>query len=254
MAAALAAACVIRPDLGPFILAVGAFLPWFHPRLSPRHALLWVPVFLLFFAPWVGHNYRVFGKPIISGTQGQAALYYGLNYPLESLGDAGPPAGAPAGMPELEQKAYYARGFAELWAATPLRKILRAYAFNVAAMFYPFLPEYDWSYVLLAPFWLWALWRWRVLPETRVLWLLFFLYTAVHAVAGGPVSRYRETLSAPLVLLAAAGAQDLSRRLGPSLWRWAGGYAALNLLVWLYAAQARGLALWVKAALLGRGG
>ncbi len=121
-------------------------------------------------------------------------------------------------------------------------------------MFYPFLPEYDWSYVLLAPFWLWALWRWRSMPETRVLWALFFLYVGVHVFAGGPVSRYRETLSAPLVLLAAAGAQDLSRRLGPSLWRWAGGYAALNLLVWLCAAQARGLTLWVKAALLGRGG
>ncbi|MBI5240317.1 MAG: glycosyltransferase family 39 protein [Elusimicrobia bacterium] len=252
LAAALAAVCIIRPDLGPFILAAGFSLPWFESRFSRRHALLWIPVFLALFAPWVVRNYLVFCEVVVSGTQGQAAPYYGLAFPLESLGDAPPPPLLPGGMPELEQKAYYSRSFAALWAATPPWRILRAYAFNVASMFYPFLPAYDWSYMLLAPFWLWALRRWRAMPESRILWLLFFLYTAVHVFAGGPVSRYRETLSAPLLLLAAAGARDLRERLGPRFWGWAGGYAALNLAVWLFAEQTRGIVLWLKALLLVR--
>jgi hypothetical protein len=251
VAGSLAAACIIRPDLGPFILAAGFFLPWFERRFSRRHALLWIPVFLLLFAPWVARNALVFGEVMVSGTQGQAAPYYGLAFPLAALGDAPPPEGAPAGMPELEQKAFYSRSLIALLSETPWWKILRAYAFNVASMFYPFLPEYDWSYVLLAPFWLWALRRWRAMPETRILWALCFLYVAVHAFAGGPVSRYRETLSAPLILLAAAGARDLRGRLGPRFWGWSAGYAAANLLVWVFAAQARGLALWLKTALLG---
>ncbi len=126
VAAALAAACIIRPDLGPFILAVGAFIPWFHRRLLPRHALLWIPVFLLFFAPWVARNYRTFGTLVISGTQGQAAPYYGLAFPLAALGDAPPPESAPAGMPELEQKDFYSRGFRDMLSRTPAWKVLRA--------------------------------------------------------------------------------------------------------------------------------
>jgi hypothetical protein len=253
VAATLAAACIIRPDLGPFILAAGFFLPQFNRRFKHRHALLWIPVFLALFSPWVVRIYLTFHEVMVSGTQGQAAPYYGLAFPLESLHDIDRPKSAPPGMPELEQKAFYIREFAALWSATPLWKILRAYAFNVASMFYPFLPQYDWSYMLLVPFWLWALRRLPGLPETRMLWTLIILYVAVHVFAGGPVSRYRETISAPLILLAIAGARDLRARTGPRFWKWAGGYAGLNALVWLLAPQARQLVLWLKAVVLHRG-
>ncbi|MBI4348605.1 MAG: glycosyltransferase family 39 protein [Elusimicrobia bacterium] len=243
--ALLGAACLVRPDLGLFAGAFGVLLPRLAPGYRLRHGAVLLAAFGAVLAPWVIRNTLVFGRPILGSSQSETGLYMGLALPLEHFKDI--PASKRAGdIPELEEKEFYARELGSLLRETPPAKIVRAYAFNVASMFYPFLPQYDWTYVLLVPFWLWAvaaLWRDERL---RVLHLLLGLYVFVHVFAGGPVSRYRQPISAPLILLAGAGAVDLSRRLGPAFPRWAGGWAAFNAFVWLAAPQVRQIVLRLK--------
>lgn len=250
----LGLACFLRPDLGPFAGACCVLLPWLKPGRGPRHAALFGGLLLACFLPWIARNYMVFHRFIPGSTQAEAALYNGLCLPLAALGDIGPRdvKSHPKGTDEMGHRAYYKTALRDLLAATPPAKAVRAYVFNVASMYYPFLPEYDWTFVLFVPFWLWAIVRIRDAPELRPALILIVLYTLVHAVAGGPVSRYRKPLAAPLLLLAAAGGRDLEARHGRRFWAAAAGWLAANLLMVVVGPLARESVLKMKKLVFGR--
>lgn len=242
----LGLACITRPDFIVFGGAACLLLTRIERGFKPRHSVMWFAVFLLLWAPWLVRNYRIFGRVIPISTQGAWSRYMGLALPLMEFGDIEEIITIPNEVDEIEENAIFRR---ELWALlknVPPAKILRAYAFNIAAVFYPFLPEYDWTYMFLLPFWLWSATLIRGRPEARLMWLMIGLYCLIHVVAGGPVSRYRQTLSGAFILLAAGGAQDLHRRFGPRLWRWSGVYAGANIVVWLFAPQFRSVALRMR--------
>ncbi|MFA6091952.1 MAG: glycosyltransferase family 39 protein [Elusimicrobiota bacterium] len=252
MALLLSALCFVRPDFAVFAVILFLGLPRLtQGRYGRRHTLLWIPIALALALPWTLRNYRAFGRFVPGATQGEAGLYMGLALPLEKLGDIPAAKGTPPKMPELEQKAFYLREFRVLRAQTPAWKILRAYLFNILSVFYPFLPAYDWTYMLLLPFWLWGALLWKGRPEVRLPTLCALSYLSLHVFMGGPVSRYREPISGPLILLAAAGAGSLHRRWGKAFWRWSAAYAMLNVLVWALAPKVRLLVVYGRASLFG---
>ncbi|MBI5211298.1 MAG: glycosyltransferase family 39 protein [Elusimicrobia bacterium] len=247
-------ASLIRPDLGPFAGACCILLPWLRPGRGLRHAVVFGGLLLACFLPWICRNWLVFHRFVPGSTQAEAALCNGLTLPLAALGDIGPKEvkSHPAGMYEMDHREYYKTALRELLAKTPLFKIVRAYVFNVSSMYYPFLPEYDWSFVLFVPFWFWAILRIRSEPELRPALILLVLYTAVHVVAGGPISRYRKPLSGSLLLLATAGCRDLEARFGKRFWVAGTGWLAANLFLVVVGPLAREVVLELKKRVFGR--
>ena len=246
----LAALSLVRPDFGPSAAALALASPRLDPQMRGRHVLIWVAAAFLVFSPWIIRNQRVFGRFIPGSTQGEAGIYYGLAFQLEALGDLGKVEYLPTGVPELEQRQYYLKEFRALWAAMPALKIARAYAFNIASVFYPFLPAYDWTYAFWVPFWLWACWRLRGRPVTKAALCLILPYLAVHLVTGGPVSRYREPIAGALLLLGVSGLRDLAQR-------WEGGFQkrvnlwlGFNFLAYLFSPTFRSAALTLKRIVL----
>ena len=250
LALILSLACMVRPDIGLFAAVACVLLPWLDRRYRWRHAFLWIPIALAVFTPWFVRNALLFHRFIPGSTQAEAGLYMGLALPLEHLGDIPTLTPTPAGLSELEQKAYYAGKFKAVWHAAPYARIATSYVFDGLCVFYPFLPAYDWTYMLFVPFWLWACWLAGRDERLRVMVLLVALYWFVHLFVGGPESRYRQPLTGPLLVLAAVGARDLHRRWGAKFWKGSASYALANVLVWAFAPRMRELVLTIRTLFL----
>jgi hypothetical protein len=239
---------LVRPEVLPFAALTLAASPLLLKGFARRHAALGLGIFIALGSLWVGRNALVFRRFIPVSTVGGFNLYCGLRLPLDRLGDSGPMA-APTSAGELERDADFRRAYVELRRSVPIARQAKAYLFNLLSVYYPFLPQYDWTYVLLVPFWIFGLWRARA---RRDLWPVAGLVvglSVVFAFLAGPVSRYRFGFSPCLILLAGVGAQDLHERTRDSKkFYWAAaGWTAANLFVWLAAGELRQVLLWCKA-------
>lgn len=248
-----AALCFARPDFGLFavVLCLG-FPPFFIKVEEGRRFIkgwIWGLAFVAVFSPWIIRNWDISHRFIPASGQGEAGLYMGLALPLERFGDIGASLRAPKTLGSLKSSEFYRKAFTSLFHAMPPFKIVRAYLINLLSLFYPFLPSYDWTYIVFIPLWLWALFKINRTPPLKPLWLMVGLYIFVHVFFGGPVSRYRQVLSPALILAATAGAYDLFHRFGPRFWRWFGGWVCLNLAIWAVAPDARLLILTVARGL-----
>ena len=170
-------------------------------------------------------------------------MYMGLALPLERIHDIPVSKRAPLTLGELDERRFYRQELISLWKITPGLKIIRAYLINLASLFYPFLPSYDWTYILFVPLWMWALFHTKENSSLSPLWLMVGLYVFIHIFAGGPVSRYRQVLAIPLIIAATAGAMDLSARSGKRFWYLFWGWASINILVFMIAPVARDFVL-----------
>lgn len=247
-----AAAYLTRPEILPFAGLVLLGAPLLFKGLDRRSAAAGLVALTVAAGAWTARNAAALGRFVPVTTAGQYNLYLGLRLPLEpqNLG-LGPLHSAPAGADELARDADFGRAYAELKARVPLGRRLRAYAFNLLSMLYPFLPDYDWTYAALVPFWLFGL----IFAARRpALWgpagIVVGLF-AVFAILAGPVSRYRFGFAPCLLVLAAAGAQELSDRVGNArvFAAGAGAWLAANLGIWAFAPEFRAAALGVKALL-----
>lgn len=248
----LGAAYLVRPEITPFAAAILAAAPWLYRRLSKRDALAGLAALAVIASLWVGRNALVLRRFVPTNTVGGFNLYLGLRLPLEHQSlDLGPFQSPAEGLDEFSRDAFFLQNYRDLRARVPLKAKLKGYAFNFLTLYYPFLPQYDWTYVLLVPFWLAGLWAARARRELWPAAALVVGLSAVFAVLAGPVSRYRFGFSPCLIVLAGLGAQSLQERArGSRRFAWGlAGWTALNLAVWLGAAQARGAALWLKTAL-----
>jgi 4-amino-4-deoxy-L-arabinose transferase-like glycosyltransferase len=251
--AVLGALVLTRPEFGPFAAAFFLLAPrWAKaPMWRPGHAALGLGVLAVALSPWIVRNAIVFRRFVPGCLDGPISLYRGLALPLQDMKDR-PVAKEswPAGRGEMEISSIYMDRYKNVLRTTPFLKILRVYALNDAAMFYPFLPQFDGTYMLFVPLWLYALAKWRQFPELRPVWLMLGFYLIAHLFFG-PESRFRQAITGPLLLAAAAGASGAWRRWGKKLAPWAAAYAAADIAVWIFAPQARQGVLWLKRALLG---
>lgn len=238
-----------RPEVLPFSILILGGAPLALKRFTRREAALALGVFLAVAAPWAARNALIFRRFIPVSTNGKFNVYLGLRLPLENQKlNLGPVHVPPPGLGELEHDESYLKAYDELRRAVTWPQRLRAYLFNALTVYYPFLPQYDWTYVLLVPFWLFGLWT---APSRRELWApagLVAGLSVVFAVLAGPVSRYRFGFAPALIVLAGAGAQALRDRAGDSRrFAWAAaGWTAANLVLWLGASQAREAVLRLK--------
>lgn len=249
-----AAGTLVREEFGLLAVLFFALAPRLSKAWRLRHSVLGAALFLMILSPWPIRNYFLFHRFIPFTSSGTGARYDGLRAPLQDIGDMPivknePP---PTSLyTELALTAYFDRRFKAVFRATPAWKIARAYALNFLTIWYPFQPEYDWTYVLFVPLWLLALWRWRPHPELRVLWLLIAAYLLPHAFFGHDSLRFREPIAGALLLAATAGARDAWLAWGSAFRVGMLGWAAVNIAILFYAVEVRSAALSIKSALLG---
>lgn len=249
--ALLAGAALTRPELAPLALVGLAAAPKILPELRPRDALVGVLAFSLPLALWVARNMLVLGAFVPATTNGGNVRYMTLYVSALARGaDPGPVFVPPPGLGELDRSRAYAAAADAFGPRTGLLRIIREKAFNVVSIFYPFLPGYDVTYMLLAPFGLFGL---LAAARSRLWWpvaapLVFSV--VVFSVFGGPASRYRQAFAPCLVLLSFLGLHQ-ARVAVPAAWpRIVWSWGAANVAVWLFAPQARRAALLVKGLFL----
>lgn len=242
---------LVRPEVLPFAVLILAASPFLLKGFARRHAALALAVFLAFPSAWAARNARVFGRPIPTSTTGAFNFYCGLRLPLDRQGlDLGPMP-SPAGD-ELERDASYRRAFLALRRSVPAIRQAKAYLFNLLTVYYPFLPEYDWTYVLLVPYWLFGIWLARRRREFLPAAGLVAGLSVIFAFLAGPVSRYRFGFAPCLLVLAGAGAQGLYERLGAERFaRASAAWTAVNLGVWLFAGPLRRAILGARTLIWG---
>lgn len=246
--AAMGATYLVRPELLPYVLACAAALPRCLKGFGRRESALAAGVFALFVGGWTLRNQAVLGAPLPATSSSGSVRYMTLYLATLARGeDPGPKFEPPAGLPELEREKAFARAANALDGAVPFSRRLKGYAFNILSMYYPFLPAYDVTFMLLAPFWVYGLFAALGRPELWPLAGPIPFSVAVFTFLGGPASRYRQGIAPCLVLVGVWGLWRLRERL-PAAWpRLVGSWAALNGVVWLFAPQIRAGALAVKA-------
>ena len=244
----------VRPEVMPLAVVILGASFFILKGFTRRDSLLALAAFMAIVSLWIGRNALVFRRFIPAGVSSGYNLYLGLRLPLDHQGlDLGPLHRSPAGLGELERDADYLRAYHELLRTVPLRRRVKAYAFNLLTVYYPFLPQYDWTYVILIPFWVFGLWTALSRREWWPPAILVAGVSAAFAFLAGPVSRYRFGFSPCLILLAGFGAQSLEgRQRGPRIfYRSAAIWAAANMALWLGAVETRQAALQLKAWLWG---
>ncbi|MFI5345081.1 MAG: hypothetical protein ACHQ51_01790 [Elusimicrobiota bacterium] len=246
---------LIRPEPLPYILATSLLLPYLFKRFGRRETAKALAASALVAGLWVGRNAAVFHRLLPASSVGKSVGYLSLYLPAQRWGLA-PEArhAAPEGAGELERDKSFAEAYTALAHRLTWPQIVRCYAWNLASILYPFLPEYDWTYVLLIPFWLIG----AVLAVKRKeLWPMagsVACSLGVFAFFGGPASRYRQGIAPFLILLAAAGAAHAAKAAGtPKFRRWSGAWLGVNLLIWIGQSQFRAVILTVLDTLGVRG-
>lgn len=255
VAFAALSACLylVRPEPLPYIIATILLTPYLWAKFSRKEVLSALAVFALCVSPWVGRNFVRFGRVMPASSVGKAVGYVSLYFPASKLGLAGERHYAPPELGELEAEADYAAAYEALASTLTRAQIAKAYLYNFVSILYPFLPQYDWTYMFVAPFWLLgcalAVRRRELWPVAGAVLCSLLIFTFF----GGYASRYRQGVSPFIVLLAAAGMAAASDALGAPRFRLAAGsWLGANILIWAGQAQARQLALWIRAALWGR--
>ncbi len=234
--AGIGAAYLVRPEVLVPGLAALALTPLIKElKFDWSKSLAAGIIIIAVMAPWIARNRIIFGRWIPSSTMGGFTLYSGLALPLESLGLLPKPLYfPPSGTGELAADAVYKDQFKSLWVHTSLKSRIKAYAFDFSTLFYPFLPGYDATFMLLLPFWLAAIILSLKRPVLAPLSCAVLSSIAVYTVFAGPVSRYRQEYAPLAVCLAAAGLFELWKRKPELLKRAGPAWAVLNFAIWSF--------------------
>ncbi len=245
--AGLGCAYLVRPEILPWALLLFVALPWLLRSFPRKAASLGLLVVALCAAVWTTRNFAIFHRLVPATTKGSCTLYMGLRLPLRDSAELGPVYQPLEGLDELERDRSYRSAFQDLRRRLSWPRQVKAYLFDLASAYYPFLPDYDITYAFLVPFFLFGLWTAR---HRRVFWPaagVVLSLSAAFTFFGGPVSRYRFGFIPLLILFAGLGAQALHERIRPKLLRaCAAGWGILNIAVWLLAPSWRGLVLHLR--------
>ncbi|MBI4057173.1 MAG: hypothetical protein HY399_06450 [Elusimicrobia bacterium] len=242
----LGAVFLVRPEALLFAPMVALCLPKVWKGTSWRSVGFCL---LLFFSvgvlPWTLRNWQVLGKPAVTTSVSHYNAFLGLWLPAHQIW--GVPAPVVTVTGELERDAAYAQELKKLRKELSWKKIILAHGYDFFTLFYPFLPQYDVTFVLLVPLWVWGLYKSREVKEFWPLSILFLYLAAAYTLFGGPVSRYRQNFTPSLVLLSGLGLKSLQERFQKVSLNWGlGGWAGLQGLIWIFHPQIRQWALSLK--------
>ncbi|MDP3544138.1 MAG: glycosyltransferase family 39 protein [Elusimicrobiota bacterium] len=240
---------LVRPEPLPYILATIALMPILWPNFGRKEIAAALAGLALVTGVWIGRNFAHFDRFLPASTAGKSVVYISLYLPAARHGLA--PEGrwfAPAGMGELESEEQFAERFRELAARMTWRQLASAYLFNFASILYPFLPGYDWTYMLVLPFALIGLASAVKHKELRPAAMSVVFSVTIFTFCGGWASRYRQGVAPFIILLGAAGMMAVDKWAGRARFlAGASAWLAFNLLIWAGQAQVRQLVLWLRA-------
>ncbi len=166
----------------------------------------------LTYGPWILRNYFIFHRFVPTALHSTENTYVGLYQPLSDLGFLPYLQYQPTGMSEMAIYDHYRVLVGQIYHQLPLHTILCAYLHNFVVFFYPFLPSYDMTFVILLPFWLLGGFLAIRSRDRRALLILTYIvitviiYTVINGSAG---PRFRQPLSPAYLLLAGYGLKFL---------------------------------------------
>lgn len=240
---------LVRPEPLPYIFCTIFLMPYLWEKFSRKEALSALAVFALITGLWVGRNYSIFSRVMPASSVGKSVGYLSLYLPAARMGLAGERHAPPGTLSELERDADFAEAYKALAATMTAGQIAKAYVYNLVSILYPFLPQYDWTYVFIAPFWLLGC---AVAARRKELWPVagaVLCSLTVFTFFGGYASRYRQGVSPFIVLLAVAGMKAAYDAAGERRFRLvSSAWLGANVLIWIFQGQARSAALWLRAA------
>jgi hypothetical protein len=247
----LGAAALFRPEavLWAFVLGLfelgRALRPYSRPRLA--RALLLGAAFWVVAGPWWVRDRAVLGRWVPGSSLGAYYRYTALALALDNWGR--PPV-RPSAEPEKEPEAW-SHAYGDLTARLGRATVAKAYAFNVASIFYPFLPGYDFTFMLILP-WLLA-GAWWAARDGGGFAPWAFAWTAVvllQAYTSGPQSRMRTGWLPVSLALAGFGWSEFQKR-RPDAEKLGAAWAGLNAAIWAGGPHVRSAILAAKSAVLG---
>lgn len=244
---------LVRPEPLPYLLATIGLMPFLWPKFGRKHIFFALAGLALTTGLWVGRNFAHFQRLIPASTAGKSVVYISLYLPASRHGLA--PEGryfAPVEMGELEREAEYVKRWKELAGRLNWPQLASAYTFNFVSILYPFLPAYDWSYMVVLPF---ALVGLAYAGRRKELWpvamsVVFSL--TIFTFCGGWASRYRQGVAPFIILLGVVGMKAAEEMTGRVRFRMgAAAWLGVNLLIWAGQTQVRQLALWIRGLIWG---
>ncbi len=240
---------LVRPEPLPYILTATALFPVLFPKFGRKEMAASLAALALVAGLWVGRNAVIFHRLMPASSVGKSVGYLSLYLPAAKMGLTGERHAPPETMTELERDADFAAAYKALAATLTGAQIFKAYVYNLLSILYPFLPQYDWTYVFIVPFWLLGC---AVAARRKELWPVagaVLCSLSVFTFFGGYASRYRQGVSPFIVLLAIVGMAAASDAAGARRFRlWTSSWLGANMLIWLFQTQARQFALWLRAA------
>jgi len=235
--AAVALTALTRP-VGLLMTPLAAV--WLLLSFPPRKALKLITLGLIAFvavmSPWWIRNYRTFGVfvPVCVET---GFVLQGTRVPLELRNTN-------ENLPEIERDRKSVKEGIAYLKTQSIGTHLKAGVLTLAEFLYPFMPEYDLTYALIFPLWLFGVFFVLRSKNIQALPLFFmFLYFPVAFVFCG-TARHRHSMGPYFILLAAIGAEEIARRVKEkgsrrAAWSAAGAWAALNLAILIYSEPLR---------------
>jgi len=165
-----------------------------------------LPVLFLMFV-WGVRNYQIHGKYFTGTTLTYRHLYAANEYVFERLGGETLDVdidNIPGNLSELNEEKVRRQWCVKLFRKQPLRNIILAPVVKLAFFIYPFLPEFDVTFVLIFPFWIGGmyLYRKRILdfwPLYGIFVILIGLICVFHA-----IPRYRMAFDPFIIIFSAA--------------------------------------------------
>ncbi|HAM34964.1 MAG TPA: hypothetical protein DEB40_03780 [Elusimicrobia bacterium] len=233
-----------------FILFVVFAYALFDFRKNFRKIAAILAVFFVFNCAWIYRNWRIHHAFLAGTTFSEAHLFLSNAYIFHRLGDTADIDNKiildpPAGMNEMQMRPLNRQACVELFRRQPWHRLMLAPFLKLGFLLYPFLPEYDFTYMLILPFWLLGLYMER--HAWRKNYLLYGVFSIIlglilvfHA-----IPRYRSSIQPFMAIFAAACLSNLWARSHRHRWAIL-AWLLINLAVY---AQAGPLRLIVKSLL-----
>jgi hypothetical protein len=226
--------------------AVAACGPWLKPGWRPRHSAAVLLGLFLAVGAWSARNRVLLGRFLPGTTNAGFSFNAALPRTLDILDKQAAPA-TPSFDGEFARDRYFWETGRERIKRAGLIRSAEAAGYNLISIYYPFLPGYEATFVLLAPLWLASFFFLREGRLLRPAAALVAGWSVLFVFFGGADSRLRQLFAPLLIWLAAWGFQELERRAPRRAWNAAlAGWTSFNVLIFLFSDRIRDAVLALR--------
>ncbi|OQA91405.1 MAG: hypothetical protein BWY26_00987 [Elusimicrobia bacterium ADurb.Bin231] len=198
-------------------------------------------VFAFVLLPWTARNYAVHGAFVPINVQSGYDFWASNNE--NSLGQWNPhnlDFNKYGHLNEYQRDRAY---FREGWTAIKTNGVacfIKTLTLKFAYFMYPFLPEYDLTFVFLAPFFFFGIFMGLKNRNEKILliFLVIMLFCAITVIFYGS-PRFRGPMSPFMVIAGCLGAESLAKKFGNRIICISGAWLAVNIAIYMYSEPIR---------------